>query len=126
MSEAGATKSVPCIACGINSVEMSLYASPKKAVCDSCGGKSNLVKPNAVPTSEISKDAKKHVARPMTKDMKAIREMIREELDQYDLWEWMEIPVLDFKLKDLNALGAKGWKFAFTNEERVLLHRIKK
>jgi len=43
----------------------------------------------------------------------SVTDIIKQELDLVQLWEYKQIPVNEFSVKDLSNLGKDGWKFAF-------------
>jgi len=42
-----------------------------------------------------------------------VTEIIKQELDIVDIWEFLEVPINQINTAKLKELGNKGWKFAF-------------
>jgi len=43
----------------------------------------------------------------------SITDIVRQELNLVNCWEYMNIPLNEFSIKELTRLGKEGWKFAF-------------
>lgn len=43
----------------------------------------------------------------------SITDIVKQELNLVHCWEYMNIPLNEFSIKDLTRLGKEGWKFAF-------------
>lgn len=43
----------------------------------------------------------------------SVTDIIRQEIDKVRIWEYKQIPINEFSVKDLAKLGKEGWKFAF-------------
>ena len=43
----------------------------------------------------------------------SVTDIVRQELDLVSIWEYKQIPINEFSVKDLSHLGKDGWKFAF-------------
>lgn len=43
----------------------------------------------------------------------SVTEIVKAELDTISLWEYKNIPINEFSVKDLPKLGKDGWKYAF-------------
>lgn len=43
----------------------------------------------------------------------SVTDIIKQEIDKVRIWEYMNIPINEFSVKDLPKLGKEGWKFAF-------------
>lgn len=43
----------------------------------------------------------------------SVTDIVRQELDLVNCWEFMNIPLNEFSIKELTRLGKEGWKFAF-------------
>lgn len=44
---------------------------------------------------------------------KSVTEIVREEVGKVKIWEYKMIPINEFCVKDLKALGKAGWRYAF-------------
>lgn len=44
---------------------------------------------------------------------KTVTEIILEEIGKVKVWEYKNIPINEFSVKDLKKLGQDGWRYAF-------------
>lgn len=43
----------------------------------------------------------------------SITDIVKKELDHVNIWEYKNVPINEFSIKDLTTLGKEGWKYAF-------------
>ena len=126
MSIKGKTTIVPCGDCGENEVEVSLYAKKENVRCPDCGGGTGGSKKSDKDAIN-AKRYKKEVPLKLTAQQQAIREAVKAELDEYSMWEWLDVKNKDISGKKLNELAKKGWRFAFQIHDGtgIMMHKPK-